>query len=84
MYIPWSKRVYKDCPSIGSDTAETMVLHDYALWQEDIISDLRVHILNAFFDIDGVMCKRVCIKFPGIGSHRYRTVHRRPHESCMQ
>ena len=29
------------------------------------------------------MCKRVCVKFSGIGSHRYRTVHRRPHESCM-
>ena len=31
----------------------------------------------------GVRYKRVCIKFPGIGSHRCRTVPERQHESCM-
>jgi hypothetical protein len=33
--------------------------------------------LNALFHMYGVRYKKVCIKFPGIGSHRYRTVPRR-------
>jgi hypothetical protein len=43
MHIPWSEKVYKECPSIGSDTAETMVLQCYPLYQDNIISDI-VHM----------------------------------------
>ena len=48
--------------------------------QEDTTLDLSSHSLNTLFCMHGVRCKRVCIKFPGIGSCRYRTVPRRPHD----
>src|SRR5882762_8305297 len=79
MYNLQPRRVYKGCPSIGSDTTNTMVLQHYPLYQEDTISNLSRHSLNTLVCMQGVRCKRVCIKFPGIGSCRYRTVPRRPH-----
>ena len=80
MHIPWFKRVYKECQSIGSDTAETMVLQHYPLQQEDLVLDSSRHSSNTLLCMDLVRCKRVCIKFPGIGLCRYRTVPRKPHE----
>src|ERR1700735_611495 len=74
VHIPWSKRAYKECPTIGFDTAETMVLQDYPLWQADIISDLSAHFLNTLCDIDRVRCKRLCIKFPSIWSDTAETI----------
>src|ERR1700685_1266914 len=70
----WSKRAYKECPTIGFDTAETMVLQDYPLWQADIISDLSAHFLNTLCDIDRVRCKRLCIKFPSVWSDTAETI----------
>ena len=80
MHIPWSKRVYKECQSIGSDTAETMVLQHYPPQEEDLVLDSSRHSFYTLYCMYRVRCKRVCIKFPGIGLCRYRTMLRKPHE----
>ena len=54
--------------------AKPLVLQHYLLEQEDIILDLHRHSLNTLFCMYRVRCKRICIKVPGIGWYRYRTV----------
>ena len=80
MHIPWSKKVYNECQSIGSDTVETIILQHYPPQQEDLVLDSSRHTSNQLFCMYRVSCKRVCIKFLGIGLCRYRTVPRKPHE----
>jgi hypothetical protein len=69
--------VYKECPSVGYDMTEIMVLQHYPLQQGDIMSDLNIHILNTFNSMHGVWLRRVSIKIAGIGFDGYQTVLRR-------
>ena len=63
---------------------EIMVLQHYPLQQEDIMSDLNIHILNTLNSMHGVRLKRVSIKIAGIGLGGYKTVLRRLYECLMQ
>ena len=80
MHIPWSKIVYNECQSIGSDTAETMVLQHYPLQHDDLVLDSSRYSSNTLLCMDLVRCKRVCIKFPDIGLCKYRTALKKSHQ----
>ena len=67
MHIPWFKRVYKECQSIGSDTAETMVLQHYPPQQEDLVLDSSRHSSDTLFACIEYIAKEFASNFQVLG-----------------